>query len=227
MKIFIIVYILLILKILEKYIVLYFQNNEALNYISFYASYKSYIENLEYDERSGPYMLYEFENYYFRVKVDNDKDFEIEIESEYGKNDYDIDIKAFYSYPTDSELKFVIYPSWTKLYASEIKYGNVWENRKYKFSFGAGVEYIGIHLHANELIFISTIILSYQGFKWSIIGYIFGVILISLIIIFIIILLFQKTLCGRTCCKAFDGCCCLDELCHRCLEKCCCNDENK
>ena len=205
-----------------KYLVLFFKNNEALNYISFYANTNSNISSILskasiidlYDSRSydiNPFIAEE--SYYFRLNITTSSKINLEIKTTAEKSDvptYLLDLKCFSNEPTDDDLTNVdstwkrsLYYSW-----SESTYYN-YEYRTYKYKTEDEVKYCGIHINNKVTLDNFNISVSYT----IITEFPIWVIIIFSIIGFIVLLLIARS-CRRKSNleKAEDGCramCCL------------------
>jgi hypothetical protein len=205
----------------SPYKVLYFQNNELLNYISFYAfsnsSNTSNIKDLNFDRETTLTNLKANTSYYYRVKIDGKKDkFEIKIQipSRYIPS-FQLDVKGFTHYPTDEEASTVDI-NWIKSlpYESKISSGN--EVRTYDFNTGEDVDYLAIRIYFERDLPQMQIKVSVDSSlpTWAIV-------LIS--IAAVIVLAFITCCCmmteaGRAFCEVFLACLQIFAICAACCK---------
>jgi hypothetical protein len=209
---------------LEKtspYKVLYFQNNELLNYISFYAfsnsSNTTNIKDLNFDRETTLTNLKANTSYYYRVKIDGQKDkFEIKIQipSRYIPS-FQLDVKGFTHYPTDEEASTVDI-NWIKSlpYESKISSGN--EVRTYDFNTGEDVDYLAIRIYFERDLPQMQIKVSVDSSlpTWAIV-----LICIAGGIVFLVITCFcMMTETGRAFCEVFLACLQIFAICAACCK---------
>ena len=175
----------------DSYKVLYFQNNEALNYLSFFASNadltSTTLDLITYDRRSNPFTISKKDTRYFVVKlVRDDENLVIDINADYPTG---------FSYP-DFSLGCYLYNKgidqrkYTNLGYSSSNYDR-YQNRVYDLKNTNKFQYLGIKIENKIDIPQSLSILvrpEYSLAWWAILLIVVGV------IIFIII----TALCLRT-----------------------------
>ena len=133
----------------NSYKVLYFQNNEALNYLSFFASNSN--ETMKHNETLNYKLKYEYELnesdvFYFQIKIDPDDE------------DLIIEIEAYFDYYYHPNLQlgyhFFNNPNYTDLINPDL-YGNepydsknyaTYEYRKYSLKNNNKYQYLGVSL---------------------------------------------------------------------------------
>ena len=133
----------------DLYKVLYFQNNEALNYLSFFASNSN--ETMKHNETLNYKLKYEYELnesdvFYFQIKIDPDDE------------DLIIEIEAYFDYYYHPNLQlgyhFFNNPNYTDLINPDL-YGNepydsknyaTYEYRKYSLKNNNKYQYLGVSL---------------------------------------------------------------------------------
>ena len=141
------------IKKTDPYKVLYFQNNEILNYISFYASSNSTqvssssYRNLTFSEKTN---INEFlsGHYYFKLKANNiDKKINIKtsVESRY-RPEYTVDIKFFAYEPSESEITYVD-DTWRRNIQYELSIDSTYENRDFEVDPNQNYVCVAIHIY--------------------------------------------------------------------------------
>ena len=175
------------LKNSAPYKVLYFKNNEILNYISLYASSISNSSNIDKDiviKDIGFKVQYTFKDvsennsYFIRVKIEgNEKKILIKTNAlSQLVPIYSLDITDFNSYPENSDL--------TNLNNYKVRghpYDSSYESRdevrKYTYKSDNNIKYLGIHINAKKnLTYIDIIATVDSSFPvWAIILIIIGI----------------------------------------------------
>ena len=138
----------------ELYQVLYFQNNEILDYISFYVHSNSSnennitITNLTINYGLYIYSLYNESSYYFKTNTKNLDKKVLEIETRTHRSNtpnFQIDIKCFSYEPTDDEVTLVD-NSWRKDLSYESEYYFP-EERNYEYEPDEEFLFCAIHMY--------------------------------------------------------------------------------
>ena len=204
----------------DSYKVLYFQNNEALNYLSFFASNSgltsTVYDTITYDRRSNPFTISRKETRYFVVKlVRDDENLEIDINADYPTpyNYPDFSL-GYYLYNNETDPDITNPRKYTNLGYSSSNYDyDRYQNRVYDLKNTNKFEYLFIKIENKIDLPQSLSILvrpEYSLAWWAIL-----LIVVGVIIFIIITALCLRTEQGR----AF--CACLLILCI------CCGDNHR
>ena len=137
----------------DPYKVLYFQNNEILNYISFYASSNNTLgssysfQNLSFSDRT---YLYDFlkGDYYFKLKanyIDSNIKIETRVKSGY-RPEYTVDIKLFAYDPADKEITYID-NTWERNIPYDLSIDSSYENRNYEIKPNRNYVCVAIHIY--------------------------------------------------------------------------------
>ena len=181
------------LKNNEPYKVLFFKNNEIVNYISFYASSISNSSNIDNNIVikeiifKSPYTLKdvtENNSYFFRVKIEgNEKKIVIKTNAlSQLVPIYSLDITDFNSYPEDSDLTNLNnYKIRGHPYDSKIE--NRDEVRTHTYKSDNNIKYLGIHINAHKnLTYIDIIATVNSGLPgWAIALIVIGGVVVVII----------------------------------------------
>ena len=187
----------------DSFKVLYFQNNEILNYISFYASSKTSTFNsgsiidLNIGDRKEFFSFPGGTSYYFRVASSSSSEkvlITTDVPGGYDP-DYQVDIKFFSYRPSDDEVTNVDY-SWERNLNPKIRY-NYYEIREYELVPSNKFKYIAIHIYNsnNVLNFTIKVNLINELKAWQIM-----LIVISGIVFLVLLVLCLRTETGRAAC---------------------------
>ena len=202
----------------DSYKVLYFQNNEALNYLSFFASNADLTsttpDRINYDRRSNPFTISKKDTRYFVVKlVRDDENLEIDINADYPIGFYPDFSLGYYLYNNETDPD-ITKRKYTNLGYSSSNYDyDRYQNRVYDLKNTNKFQYLGIKIENKIDIRQSLSILvrpEYSLAWWAIL-----LIVVGVIIFIIITALCLRTEQGR----AF--CACLLILCI------CCGDNHR
>ena len=208
------------IKMTKPYKVLYFLNNEIINYISFYASSshlfsalgRTYYQNLP----MGTSNLYSFvakTDYYYKVNTDSSSKKTILITTNVESNEYikyKIDIKHFSYDPSDYEVTNVD-NTWSNYLDYDIVdkdyFEYKYEKREYKYKPNEKFEYLAFRIYSDNKIVKMTISIESKEEMpaWLIIIIIVGsiIVLTPLAIAFRAFLRTEK---GRECCAILCVC---------------------
>jgi hypothetical protein len=206
----------------EPYKVLYFKNNEILNYISFYASSVSntsdndtniVIEEITFDSRYTFKDLMENVSYFYRVQIEgSEKEIIIETKVSTTLNPkFAMDITDFNNNVTDSELtNLANYKKRGFPYDSTNESGN--EIRKYIYKSDNNIKFLGIHLYTEN--YLKNIQLYVTKDK-SLPGWAIALIIIGIILFSFLGFCCRKSEKVRDICHCIGDCCDLLRACSR------------
>ena len=205
----------------EPYKVLYFKNNEILNYISFYASSVSntsdndtdiVIENMKFDDIHISKELMHNISYFYRVNIGGEGKTLLvltTVDISFNPN-FSMVITEFKKNPTDSELTNLNnYKKKGDPYDSTSDKRN--EFRTYKFKSDNKVEYLGILLKpGSDLKKIELYVTVDNSLPtWAIVLLCIGVVIFSFIFAFCC----RRSEKCHDACRIIEGCC---DLCRHC-----------
>ena len=208
------------IKKTKPYKVLFFQNNEAINYMSFYASSSindisnnnTLIDLTLYRRKQMDYIDYET-SYYFKVGTNASSDYIIKIETSVHSSympDYQLDLKCFSQEPTDEETTKVD-NTWIKNmgYQTEINDYDNYEHRYFEHKPGEDFDYCAIHIYNKRSAYYFYI---YVDLKYETPAYVTAIIVIVCILFFIGLLCLLRSKTGRAFCAGMIICaaCCAD-----------------
>ena len=220
------------IKKTDSYKVLYFQNNEILNYLSFYAApavsntSNVVIKTIEYDKRTTVRERQEGYYYIFRVDVNEDSNIKIEIKISTRYNpSFQVDVAYFDKFPNDDTVKNQDNFELNIDYEFKIEEG--YEIRAYKTKNKNDDKYMAFQIVNDRDLRSIDIHVKYGGWAtWiKVILYIVGGIVLLVIIFVAVILLIIYTECKY--CKDCDCKCCDCTGCDcKCCDDCkCCESE--
>ena len=198
------------IKKTNSYKVLYFQNNEVLNYLSFYASslgstIKIIDREVPYDKRTVLGRLNETTHYFVRVQLDPD-DEKLAIETKtnyYDYPDYLLGVAFFSQKPTDDELANELNYELGLPYDSTTYSGS--ETRTFYTKNKAKSTYLGILIDNNKYLRSFEIIVGPDS-RWP--TWLIAVISVVAGLIIIVFLFFcLRTEGGRAACLCVLGIC--------------------
>ena len=213
----------------RSYQVIYFQNDEILNYISFYAySFAANtFSNMPMNQSLSIFSLKKDSSYFLKFNTSEGKRFQIETSASLSYlPDYELDIKCFPYEPSEYEMT-KIDESWKKNLTYKLSDDNYKEYRMYEYESKENHQFFIIHIYnknlLNELsIRIEMIEEDYQLPIWAII--LIAICAIALIIG--ILCLIKRACCNNTDIKNNDNTaglerakdfCCVMLLCGYCL----------
>ena len=135
----------------ESYQVLYFQNNEELNYISFYAySFAlNTFSNLQMNHGLSIFSLKNESSYYLQFELSKSDGEKLQINTNADKAylpDYELDIKCFLDEPSELEMTNVDV-TWRKNLSYELSDDISKEYRIYEYEFYKNDQYCAIHIY--------------------------------------------------------------------------------
>ena len=196
------------IKKTDSYKILYFQNNEMLNYLSFYAapinslSAPIIVKDLEYDKKTTVRDLQGLNSYIFRVNIEEDSKIIIEIKVSTSYNPFfQVDVAYFDKFPNDEIVKNQDNFELNIDYDFKIEEG--YEIRTYKTKNENEYKYFAFQIfNDNDLKSIDIIVKPDNFTFWVIIVSVVG----GVIIIALIVCCLTKK--GKECRECFcDKCC--------------------
>ena len=215
-----------LIKNSNSYKVLYFKNNEILNYLSFYALSNNNdnddIINLEYEKNNENISVQANTSIFFRVKINSDDEkLYIKIKAPIKNSNFNIDL-AFFAYGvTDDELRN-IKGNGQKDFSRIISSDDVNEITLIEIKNENRSLFLGIHLLNEYTTYIDIIITPNKNNDsfpiWAIVLIVIGIIII--IIVISIIIGGKNENCGDVCeaigqcCEAVAACCEIFEACN-------------
>ena len=210
------------IKKTEPYQALFFQNNEIINYMSFYASSNiNYINSnnnemlvdLTLNSRKEVYYMENITSYYFKVATNSSSSRKIIIETsahQYYMPDYQLDLKCFANEPTDEEATNVD-NTWVQNvgYEIEMNYYDDYEHRIFEHKPGEEIGYCAIHVYNKRSLYYFYITVS---LRYETPAYVTAILIIIGILLFIGLLCCLRSKTGRALCVGMVVCaaCCAD-----------------
>ena len=202
------------IKKTDSYKVLYFQNNEVLNYLSFYAAPavsapdNIVIKNIEYKKKTTVRELQAGYYYAFRVDVDEDSKITIEIKVSTSYNpSFQVDVAFFDKFPNDDTVKNQDNYELNIDFDFEIEDG--YETRKYKTKNKYDKKYMAFQIvNDRDLRSIDINVKPNSGLPtWlKVILYIIGGIVLIAVLLVVCALCFGSGSGGCNDCKGCDAC---------------------
>ena len=199
----------------DSYKVLYFQNNEALNYLSFFASNADLTSTtpvrIDYDRRSNPFTLAKRDTRYFVVKLDlKDENLVIDINADYPTGFSYPDFSLGYYFFNTSVDPYITNPSKYSIlgYSSSNYDYDRYQRRVYYLKNTNKFQYLGIKIE-NRIDILQSLSILFRP-EYSLPWWAILLIIVGVIIFIIITALCLRTEQGR----AF--CACLLILCICC-----------
>ncbi len=210
----------------NSYKVLYFKNNEILNYLSFYAlsnniKSTSDIRNLEYNKNNEKILVQANTSFFFRVQINSDDNkINIKITAPKNHSNFTIDLAFFSHEVTDDELRNIKgngQKDFTKTTSSDgdNEITSIEINNEKKPSF------LGIHLLNEYTTYIDIIITPNNNNNDSLPVWAIVLIVVGILIIIVVSVIFG-IVCDKgsgiskdigECCKAVAACCAIFEAC--------------
>ena len=135
----------------QSYQVLYFQNGEALNYISFlaYSFATNTFSNLPINQGFSIYSLKAGSSYYLKLDTSESDENGIQIETSSSLGslpNYELDMKCFTYEPSEYEMTKVDY-SWKKNISYKVRDDNYKEYRTYEYGHIRNPQFCVIHIY--------------------------------------------------------------------------------
>ena len=206
------------IKKTKPYKALFFQNNEVINYISFYASSNindinnNYnLTNLTLNHRTQIDYIDYGTSYYFKVATNARSNYVFIIKTSVHESympDYQLDLKCFSQEPTDEEATNVD-NTWIKNmeYQIDLDYYDNYENRNFEHRHGEDYDYCAIHIYNNRSAYYFYI---YVSLNYEMPAYVTAILIIVCIFVFILILCLLRSKSGRAFCLGMIVCaaCC-------------------
>lgn len=170
---------------IKPYLVIYFQNEEALNYISFYAySFAANtFSNLPMNHSLSIFSLKEHSSYYLLFDTSDGSRLQIETSASLSSSpNYELDIKCFNRQPSEYQMT-MIDGTWQKNLTYKLSDDNYKEFRTYEYESHEDYQFCAIHIfNINALNELNIVIKMLEDDKppiWAIIvGSILGVLVI-------------------------------------------------